>query len=291
MRPRGVLVCFYDYDTQWAADRSRSPGGPKKWGHRDFENTERLLEMHARYETPACFAAVGAAALPGSRPYHDPHQIRRIHTAGHEVASHSFKHEWLPGLGPAALRETLRHSKLALEDCIGAPVTSFVPPFNQPFDYPAALAASLAERREAGRKRTSLPVLCRALAEEGYRFCRVAYRPWPLRLAESVLRRRIERPSRLESIGGVQCLRLNAAVGFDESALRMVRRCAETGGIAIAHAHPHSVMTGGPQDLRYLETFLQEVARLRKSGALEVALPAGLTGAQVESFQATRKGA
>lgn len=291
MTPRGKLVCFYDYDTQWAADRSRSPGGAKKWGHRDFENTERLLEAHARYDTPACFAVVGAAALPGSRPYHDPHQIRRIHAAGHEVASHSFQHEWLPGLGPAALRETLRHSKQALEDCIGAPVTSFVPPFNQPFDYAGALAISLAERREARAERTSLPELCRALAEEGYRFCRVAYRPWPLRLAERVLRRRIERPSRLETIAGMQCLRLNAAVGFDASALRMVRLCAETGGVAIAHAHPHSVMTGGPQDLRYLEAFLQEVAELRKSGAIEVALPAMFTGGAMESLHATRKGA
>ena len=154
---RGEVVCFYDYDTQWGDRRSRSFGGPKSWGHRDFENTEQLLALHARYEVPACFAVVGAAALPGTRPYHDPQQIRRIHAAGHEIASHSFRHEWLPGLDRDALRETLRRSKDALEQCIGAPVTSFVPPFNQPFDYPAALAWSLSERREAGRSRTNLP--------------------------------------------------------------------------------------------------------------------------------------
>jgi peptidoglycan/xylan/chitin deacetylase (PgdA/CDA1 family) len=285
---RGAVVFFYDYDTQWGADQSRSPGGPKKWGHRDFENTEALLELHARYDVPACFAVVGAAALPGPRPYHDPHQIRRIHAAGHEVGSHSFHHDWLPGLNSAALRETLRRSKQALEDCIGAPVTSFVPPFNQPFDYPAGLAVSMAERREAGRSRTGLSALCRALADEGYRFCRVAYRPLPIRLAEMVLRRRIERPSTLKNIAGVACVRINTQVGFADSARRMLQAASERGGIAVAHAHPHSVRTGGPQDVRYLETLLQEVARLRRDGAIDVVLPGELTGARKTEFRATR---
>ncbi len=290
-RRTGAVVCFYDYDTQWGADRSRSPGGPKKWGYRDFENTEYLLEMHARYDVPACFAVVGAAALPGSRPYHDPQQIRLIHSAGHEIASHAFRHDWLPGLDHAALRENLRRSKSALEDCIGAPVTSFVPPFNQPFDYPGRLAISLAERREAGASRTSLPALCRGLSEEGYRFCRVAYRPLPVRLTEFAFRRRIERPSRTETIEGISCLRLNAGVGFGESALRMLRRCAESGGIAVAHAHPHSVRTGGPQDLRFLETYLQEIVSLRRAGVLSVTLPSALSGVVHEDIRTARSGA
>ena len=79
-------------------------------------------------EVPACFAVVGSAALPGKRPYHAPEQIRRIHDAGHEVASHSHRHEWLPALSRQALRETLSASKDALEQCIGAPIATFVPP-------------------------------------------------------------------------------------------------------------------------------------------------------------------
>ena len=58
----GKLIIFWDYDTQWGADRSRSPGGAKTWGNLEFENTERLLELHAQYGVPACFAVVGAAA-------------------------------------------------------------------------------------------------------------------------------------------------------------------------------------------------------------------------------------
>src|SRR5437016_1733676 len=110
----GRVVLFWDYDTQWGTESDRFPTQSSKLGHREFECTERLLELHARYDIPACFAVVGAAALPGERPYHDPAQIRRIHAAGHEVASHSFRHDWLPALTWGALIETLRRSKEAL---------------------------------------------------------------------------------------------------------------------------------------------------------------------------------
>ena len=66
-RPAARCVLFWDYDTQWGADRSRGGGTPKAWGMAEFDNTERLLELHARFNIPACFAIVGAAALPGGR--------------------------------------------------------------------------------------------------------------------------------------------------------------------------------------------------------------------------------
>src|SRR5262245_40676508 len=105
-RPGSSVFFFWDYDTQWGADRSRGNGGPKSWGALEFENTDRILELHADFGVKACFAVVGAAALPGERPYHDPNQIRQIHAAGHEVGSHAFRHEWLPGLSSQQLIET-----------------------------------------------------------------------------------------------------------------------------------------------------------------------------------------
>lgn len=222
---------------------------------------------------PACFAVVGAAALPGARPYHDPAQVRRIREAGHEVASHSMRHDWLPGLSRAALFETLRDSRRALEDCVGAAVTTFVPPWNQPFDYPAGLSFSLSERREAGRERVHLGVLCEALFLTGYRFCRVSYRPLHIRLAQIALRRRIDRPARIESIRGVRCVRVNTPGGFDAPAQAMLRRCAEEGGVVVAYGHPHSAFAGGSQDARHVEEFLAEFSRLRALGRAEAILP------------------
>src|SRR6267143_4146754 len=85
---KASCMVFWDYDTQWGADHSRSPAGAAWSGLAEFENTERLLELHAQYEIPACFAVVGDAALRGERPYHDPSQIRLMHARGHEIASH-----------------------------------------------------------------------------------------------------------------------------------------------------------------------------------------------------------
>jgi hypothetical protein len=269
-----TLCFFWDYDTQWGGDRSRGPGGPKNWGHLEFENTERLLELHDQYEVPACFAVVGAAALPGIRPYHDPAQVRRIHAAGHEVGSHAFKHEWLPALDYAALVQTLRRSKSALEQCIGAEVITFVPPYNQPFDYVRGGSLSLSERREVrSRERTDLQRLCTALRETGYRFCRIAYRPMQQRLAEMIARRDLQQPAHLEDIGGITCIRLNTPGGFDTPTHNMLERSVRQGGIVVVYGHPHSLYMGNTQDEQLLVPFLSRVQQLCQQGQMRVCLP------------------
>lgn len=269
-QPVGTILLFWDYDTEW---------GSPDLGQFEFESTDALLDLHARYGIPACFAVVGAAALPGVRPYHDPAQIRRIHAQGHEVASHSFRHEWLPGLDQQALRETLKSSKDALEQCIGAAVISFVPPYNQPFDYLRGLSLSMTERRRAGRDRTDLYRLCEELASTGYQFCRVAYRGLHLRLIDRVVGRR-DWPTRLETIAGIACARLNTPGGFDGPAQEMLRRCAEKGGLGVVYGHPHSLRAGSSrrQSESWLVPFLREIQRLRVAGRIRVCLPRDLAG-------------
>jgi len=275
---KSQLLFFWDYDTQWGADRSRSGGGRQDWGALEFENTERLLELHSNYGVSACFAVVGAAALPGKRPYHDPSQIRRIHEAGHEVGSHAFQHEWLPGLGRRELLETLRASKSAIEQCIGAPVSTFVPPYNQPYDYIQGSSLSLSERRLAGRNRTNLSQLCEALVETGYLFSRVSYRPIFQRISERLLRRRLDQPSRFEKIGGITCIRLNTPGGFDEPALLMLERCAEAGGVVVVYGHPHSIQGQGSQNESHLIAFLKRVSELTRQNKLAITLPNRVLG-------------
>lgn len=267
------LLFFWDYDTQWGADRSRSASGPKTWGRLEFENTERLLELLALYDVAACFAVVGAAALPGNRPYHDPEQVRRIHAAGHEVASHSHYHEWLPGLNRRALKDALASSKNALEQCIGAEVVSFVPPFNQPFDYPAGWSISLSERRAVPKERTDLRRLCETLSECGYQFCRVCYRPISQRLLEGLKHRRLARPVHPESIAGITCLRLNTQAGFGVATRMAVCKCVIEGGWVVVYGHPHSLFSGHAQDESFLVPFLELITGLRKAGMLSVCLP------------------
>ena len=273
MKFRPSVLLFWDYDGQWGYDRSRNTFTPSWRPHDEFENTERLLELHAEYEIPSCFAVVGAAALPGKRPYHDPAQIRRICESGHEVASHSMHHEWLPALDSKALRRTLKESKDALEQCIGAPVVTFVPPFNQPFDYPKGLSFSFSERRICNGHRNDVSKLCEALRETGYSFCRVSYRPLPQRIAEWLSARRLDSPVCPVTIAGIQCLRLNTPGGFASDAVAMIDRVAQDGGIAVLYGHPHSLQSGNNQDEKYLVSILRRIRQLQKGNRLRVILP------------------
>lgn len=274
MGERASVLFFWDYDTQWGADRSRNPNRVPDWGGLEFPNTDLILEAHARYDIPACFAVVGAAALPGERPYHDPAQIRRIHEAGHEVGSHSFRHEWLPGIGSAGLRATLRESKDALEQCTGAEVTTFVPPYNQPFDHARAWSFSLSERRAVRSDRIDVSRLCAELRDAGYRFARLAHRSLPSRLLDLLRGEEKYLPERPVTIAGVQTLRVNTPCGFAEPARRTMESQLDEGGFWVLYGHPHSASdANSSQSLQSLESMLATVDRWRREGRVQCILP------------------
>src|SRR5262249_25865759 len=149
----------------------------------------------------------------------------------------------LPALDRRALLSTLRNSRDALEQCIGAPVLSFVPPFNQPFDYAGGWSFSLSERLAAGKKRTTLHRLCEALGETGYRFCRVGYAPLGERLAEWFGRPSF-RPSPPETIAGITCVRVGSCGFENETVLGLCRRAAAQGTVVL-YGHPHSLHKDG----------------------------------------------
>jgi len=83
----------------------------------------------------------GTFFLLGWLAEHRPAVVRTIADAGHEIASHGFRHELVTALCPEAFREDVRSSKRALEDLIGrvvlgyrAPSFSIVPGCEWAFD-------------------------------------------------------------------------------------------------------------------------------------------------------------
>jgi len=283
----GRLLIYWDYDTQRGAEQSRL--GPQSWGPLERPNTARILEQLAEFEVRATFACVGYAAVSRDPVYDCRAQIQEIHAAGHEVASHSHEHEFLPALSPAPMRETARVCREALEQLIGAPVVSFVPPFNRPMHYPQRGAFSWTERRDAGPGHLSLPAVCDALAETGYRTCRISYRASWRTLRDQITGRREDRPIVSEKIAGLTCFRLNTDGGFNGSALDRIRQAANDGGIAVVYGHPHSLTGENSQAERWLRPFLAEVAELRRQGRLMDCLPRELVaGAEVCTRTPTR---
>ncbi len=59
---------------------------------------------------------------------HHPALIKRIAAAGHEIACHGFRHEFIFAIGPDAFRHDIAYTKLLLEDLTGLPCLGYRAP-------------------------------------------------------------------------------------------------------------------------------------------------------------------
>lgn len=85
-------------------------------------STELVLERFARADVRGTFFTLGWVAG------RQPHLIRRIVAAGHELASHGFGHERVHEIGVTAFRADIRQAKQVLEDVAGVPVAGYRAP-------------------------------------------------------------------------------------------------------------------------------------------------------------------
>ena len=85
-------------------------------------NVDRILALLAEHDTRATFFTLGWIA----ERY--PALVRRIVSAGHELASHGYGHERASDLSPQAFREDLSRAKQVLEDLAGLPVLGYRAP-------------------------------------------------------------------------------------------------------------------------------------------------------------------
>ena len=95
----------------WAAQPSRVEA-----------NTDRLLELLDRFGAHGTFFTLGWVAE------HHPALVRRIASAGHEIASHGWWHRKVTRLGRDEFREEIRRSKAVLEAISGTAVLGYRAP-------------------------------------------------------------------------------------------------------------------------------------------------------------------
>ncbi|MBE0637408.1 MAG: polysaccharide deacetylase family protein [Bacteroidales bacterium] len=86
------------------------------------KNVDRLLDICTAHSIKATHFIVGDIAV------NKPHVIKKIHSAGHEVASHSHRHEMIYMMTPELFREDLRISCDRLEQITGEKVYGFRAP-------------------------------------------------------------------------------------------------------------------------------------------------------------------
>ncbi|PAV27050.1 polysaccharide deacetylase family protein [Tamilnaduibacter salinus] len=87
--------------------------------YRVERNTDRLLALLDEHNTRGTFFTLGWVADKS------PDLVRRIHRAGHEIASHGYSHQLVYNQTPDTFREETRRSKGLLEEITGAPVTGY----------------------------------------------------------------------------------------------------------------------------------------------------------------------
>ena len=85
-------------------------------------NTDRLLELLGEADVRATFFVLGWVAE------RFPDLVKRIHQAGHELASHSYDHGLVYDKTPDEFRRDLRRAKTAIEQASGVAVQGYRAP-------------------------------------------------------------------------------------------------------------------------------------------------------------------
>lgn len=239
-------------------------------GNADQEGAEILLKTLGDQAVRATFGIVGRVALNGTAPEHCPEQIRKIHAAGHEIASHSMSHIFLPAASDRQLAMELAESKNVLQACTGASVSGFIPPFNCPTHFPSRGAFSVSELfglHGRGRGRQSIETMFAALCVAGYAWARVVFRP----KAEQILRllRVGRKPPPLQPFlfHDVVAIPLHAT-GFGIPSRALIRQFLGTELVLTLYGHPNQALSENDQNAHKLDELLREFERERALGEL-----------------------
>jgi polysaccharide deacetylase family protein (PEP-CTERM system associated) len=86
------------------------------------DQTDRILDLFDKHGIKATFFILGWVAR------YRPETIRRIAARGHEIACHSFSHQLVYAMTPAAFREDTRRAVTAIEDACGISPTAYRAP-------------------------------------------------------------------------------------------------------------------------------------------------------------------
>ncbi|MGH9694958.1 MAG: polysaccharide deacetylase family protein [Bryobacteraceae bacterium] len=239
----------------------------------DLKGTEALLKVLAAHAVKTTFAVVGRVALPGNPPDHCPGQIREILAQGHEVASHSMHHRFLPSMSDRELVEDARASKQALEACIGGPIRGFIPPFNRPSHFPQKGAFSFSEQlglQGRGRGRQSVASLFSTLGDLGFGWCRISYQNSFENLGVKLGFRSRSAPVQPFLFRGLVAVPLHAT-GFGETSSALVRRLLDTDTLLTLYAHPNQALDytiPNDESAGLLDRFLASFEKERRAGKL-----------------------
>ncbi|MDH3769215.1 MAG: DUF3473 domain-containing protein [Gammaproteobacteria bacterium] len=114
-----MTVDVEDYFQVSAFEEQVGPERWQEWPLRVSQNTNRLLQLFAEYDTKATFFMLGWVAEK------EPQLVRRIVDAGHELASHGWSHRRVTSQNSEEFRADVRRTRRLLEDISGSVVRGY----------------------------------------------------------------------------------------------------------------------------------------------------------------------
>ena len=120
--PNAFTVDVEDYFQVSAFEKRVSRKHWDQYESRVEPNTNRLLGLLDKFNVTATFFILGWVAD------RYPNLVRRIHTAGHEVASHGYWHRLIYNQTPEDFADDICMSRYAIENACGVNVTAYRAP-------------------------------------------------------------------------------------------------------------------------------------------------------------------
>lgn len=262
---------MWDFD---AAIGQTNATFPYKFNFTEFQKeldyVNFLLDFCAKEDMKFVFAITGFTGEEGVPPYQMPGLIRQIYEAGHEVASHTWRHEYLPYLLEEQVKRTLQRSKETLERCTGVPgsVTGFVPPHNRPTSFIRQLRFGLGDRsaRLIPFYKADIGYLIKLLKAEGYKWSRFTFAKNPL---EYITHPKSEVFREIRQYNGLLCLP-NQFNGFGQQAIAVVERCLRQQCDAVITGHPNGLSFKGPERMPLFIEFMEYLKQRRTEGKISI---------------------
>lgn len=225
---------------------------------RELTCVERSLEFMKSKGVKSTFAITGFSAEEGLYPFNFPELVKEIAMQGHEVASHSWRHEWVPLFSRKQVNKSLARSKQVLEAAVedNFKLTGFVPPHNKPATWLKKGAYSLEDKGlyplfEMGDVSSLLAVL----KENDYKWVRIAHNPFVNRFKK----KEFTRMQKVYNHDGVLILE-NHYTGFDPRIIDYIETKDQPYFTISAHPMMLDFTDGRPESWEHFEKFIAHFA-------------------------------
>ncbi len=268
------LMIIWDYDTALGQINSTMPYNFKYDPiYEEIENVEYILKAAFDADIKMTFACLGFAAEKGIFPFNNPEQIKKIYDEGHEIASHSWKHEWFPLLMEKQIKKSLERSKYILEKCTGrdGSVTGFIPPHSRPMSWYKKFSYSPGDRGiYPFHKGSDTGYILKELSKLKYKWCRVLknYKPlWEKILSNSG--KDSYEFVKWEIHNGIVCVP-QYYTGFDEPARTYLEKAVEKNEALVIVGHPAGLSREKSESLKYFNEFMELVKKYKSNMQLDV---------------------